>query len=74
MDHASSSQLTAWAPLIAEWRKAPDRAWEKLAYHIRKAWPRDEVLRLRDDLVPQMATAIERLALLMPEVNRPVAH
>jgi hypothetical protein len=57
------------AELAQEWRAEPDPAWEKLAYHVRRAWPRAEVIERGADLVPELVASIRQLLPLLDEIN-----
>ena len=62
----------SWSKLTSAWRTEADEAWEKLAYHIRKAWPRGAILADQSKLEPEMASAVDQLLVLMRDINRPV--
>lgn len=56
--------------LRSQWREEPDPAWEKLAYHVRRAWPRDQAVTDGAGLVPEMVQAIRELMPVVKQINR----
>ena len=56
--------------LKAHWRSEPDPAWEKLAYHVRRAWPRVQVLEQGAALVPEMVECVRELMPIVQRINQ----
>lgn len=56
--------------LRSQWREEPDPAWEKLAYHVRRAWPRDQAVTDGAGLVPEMVQAIRELMPVVKQISR----
>jgi hypothetical protein len=58
------------AQLKATWRQDSDDSWEKIGYHLRRAWPRDHVVALGPSLVAELADDVRLLLPISGEVNR----
>jgi hypothetical protein len=57
--------------LDARLSRFTDNIWEKPAFHLRRVWPRTEVLELGEELAPQLAEEIRRLLPLVRAINAP---
>lgn len=47
-----------------------ERDWELLAYHLRKSWPREEVLDLQEHLVDEAVTSLKSAIPVLAEINK----
>lgn len=56
--------------LEASWRNDPDPTWEKLSYHLRRAWPRPVAVASGSTLVPELTDAVRALLPLLDQINR----
>ncbi|MBV9416863.1 MAG: hypothetical protein JO363_17910 [Solirubrobacterales bacterium] len=56
--------------LLAQWRSEPDDAWEKLAYHLRRSWPRAQVVKQGTGLVPEMVDSVRELIPVVQRMSR----
>ena len=56
--------------LRADWRSDPDEKWEKLAYHVRRAWPRAQVVKQGVALIPELVESIRELIPVVQRINR----
>ena len=54
---------------LASHRSACEPGWELLAYHLRRSWPRDEVLASGDDLAGEAASALRAAIPLLQAIN-----
>lgn len=43
------------------WRSEPDPNWEKLGYHLRRSWPRAQVVERGVGLIPEMVESVREL-------------
>ena len=70
-DRRAAAELTGepLAKLMSEWRLDADSAWEKLSYHLRRAWPRTEAVAAGVDLVPELVETVRLLLPLRDQVN-----
>lgn len=55
--------------LTVGWREDPDPAWEKLSYHLRRAWPRPVAVAAGPRLVPELVDAVRVLLPLLAQIN-----
>ena len=55
--------------LTSEWRDDPDPAWEKLSYHLRRAWPRAAAVAAGPALIPELVDAVRVSLPLLAEIN-----
>lgn len=55
---------------LSSWEAALDPEWEKLAYHLRRAWPREQVAARGQELVPDLVAAVKRLVPLIRQINK----
>ena len=55
--------------LDGHWRSEPDPAWEKLAYHVRRAWPRAQAVEQGAALIPEMVESIRELMPIVRRIN-----
>jgi hypothetical protein len=56
--------------LCAQWRSEPDVKWEKLGYHVRRSWPRAQVVKQGAALIPEMVESIRQLVPVVERINR----
>lgn len=57
------------AALAAGWRDDADPSWEKLSYHLRRAWPRTAAVAAGPDLVPELVETVRALLPLLAQIN-----
>lgn len=57
------------AALVEGWRHDADPNWEKLSYHLRRAWPRATAVAEGPDLVPQLVETVRVLLPLLAQIN-----
>lgn len=60
-----------FAPWLAQWRLSADLKWTRLAYHLRHAWARDEVLARGEHLAPDIAALASQSIPLLRAINQP---
>jgi hypothetical protein len=57
------------AALAAGWRDDADPSWEKLSYHLRRAWPSTAAVAAGPDLVPDLVETVRALLPLLAQIN-----
>ncbi len=48
----------------------PDEKWEKLAYHVRRAWRRAHVVQHGAALIPELVESVRELIPVVHRINR----
>ena len=62
------------SPLIDGLDAQIDPVWEKLAFHLRRSWPREEVVREGPGIAQRVTDELLRLAPLVDDVNGHSEH
>lgn len=57
------------ADRIAACHARLDSTWDKLAFHLRRSWDRDEVVQKGEAIIPGLATEVSRLVPIVDEIN-----
>lgn len=59
----------SFADLKDKWHAEPDPAWEKLSYHLRRAWPRAAAVAAGPELIPEVVEGVRALLPLLAQIN-----
>lgn len=65
-DEVRRGDFASW---LEQWQSQADHIWTRLAYHVRHAWPRDEVLARGEDLGPEIAALAAQSVPLLRAIN-----
>jgi hypothetical protein len=66
LDNMSPSELARQLGMI---HHQLEPRWEKLAFHLRRSFPRDQVIAAAEEIVPLLAVEVRRLLPVVTEVN-----
>lgn len=58
-----------FAPWVKKWTARADLKWARLAYHLRRTWPREEVLARGEDLAGEIAELASQAIPILRAIN-----
>jgi hypothetical protein len=65
-DEVRAGDFSKW---LGQWHSEADHTWTRLAYHLRRAWPRHEVLTRGEHIGPEIAALAAQSVPLLRAIN-----